>query len=105
MQKIVLLCFNILIFAACKKECENFEPCLEAKIEAFKVSPMAVSLKSIQLDDATYVWFNTNATHWDGIEYILSETCDTVCYFCGECEGPDCADDYWNADWETFWEK
>jgi hypothetical protein len=107
MQKSTLILLIVCVVAGCNKEAEKglIEPCLEAKIEEFKASPTAISLKTLKVGKETHYWFNTNARHLDGSEYIINEASDTVCFFCGECDPPDCSKTYWDADWETFWEK
>lgn len=107
MKKIYFLTIAILAFAACEHENEcdgNLEPCLEAKFEEFKASASAISIRKQEVNEENYYWFNDGSTAWDGVEYILNESCDTVCYFCGECQVPTCLDDY-TDDWEVVWEK
>ncbi|MBI5917750.1 MAG: hypothetical protein HY842_20455 [Bacteroidetes bacterium] len=106
MKKLVFLTSAILAFAACKKEtaCGEIEPCLEAKFEEFKASTNAISIRKQEVNGENHYWFNDGSTAWDGVEYILNETCDTVCYFCGECQLPACLEDY-TGSWEVVWEK
>lgn len=108
MDKLIFSVIAFCLLVSCQRNDEDackISTCLDEKIESFKAATEAVSLKTTSVAGETHYWFNTNATHWDGVEYILNESCDTVCYFCGECFGPECMVDYLNADWKTIWEK
>jgi hypothetical protein len=106
MKKILIVCCAILAFAACKDdEGGNTNPCLEEKLEAFKASEEAVSIRTQIVEEETHYWLNTNALTWDGVEYILNEDCDTICTFCGKCIPADCVNVYDPNNWNTIWEK
>lgn len=113
MKNLLWISLAILATSCCKKSdddgtispCLGASPCLEAKLESFKTQPDAAAIKTQIVGGETHYWLNTNATWYDGVEYILGECCDTVCFFCGQCQIPACNDDYINSNWETIWEK
>jgi hypothetical protein len=103
MKNILLFCFAIFTFIACKKEkdCSNLSPCLEA----FKSSEEAKTIRTQTVDGETHYWLNTDARTYDGLEYILNESCDTVCSIGGFRLPLPCESDYDFEDWEIIWEK
>jgi len=62
------------------------------------------TIQAITLNNEIHYWLNTDFTHFDGTEFIMNEQCDTVCFFCGECFQPECANDYDFEDWEIIWQ-
>ncbi len=52
-----------------------------------------------------HYWLNTEAMAYDGVEYIVSNSCDTLCIYCGECITSNCTDDYSFDKWTTIWTK
>jgi len=105
MRNFVFLSFAILWVACCKSEGNNLSACLDSKLETFKAEPDAVAIKTQTINGEKHYWLNNNATFYDGVEYILGENCDTVCFICGECLPPSCNEDYDSNNWEIYWEK
>lgn len=107
MNKQFLFSLLLLSLFACQKNEEKSVACpdFEAKIEEFKASDVSISIKTQEVGGETHYWFHDGANTWDGSEYILNESCDTVCYFCGKCMAPECLDAYDNNAWVVLWEK
>jgi len=66
------------------------------------------TLKTIRrqwIRDEFHYWLNTDFMHFDGAEYIVNASCDTVCLLCGECFPPACMDEYDMNEWVIVWEK
>ena len=97
----------MLAFVACKKNCDSVNPlstCLENKLETYKASEDAKTIKTQTINNQTYYWLNTDARTYDGVEFILGENCDTACAFGGFIHQP-CVDLYDWDNWETIWTK
>lgn len=106
MKNLLIICFAVLAASCCKKDNDSaISPCLDEKLKAFKQQTAAVTIKTQLVGDEKHYWLNTNATSYDGVEYILGENCDTVCYFCGECDYPACNDNYDPNNWVVIWQK
>ena len=104
----MLVCFAMLVFASCKKNCDDDAPlnaCLESKLEAYKASQDAKTIKTQIVDCETHFWLNTDARFHDGLEYILNENCDTACVFGGFSLPQPCEGVYDWDNWKTIWEK
>jgi len=101
----LLLCSSL--FTGCIKEkCTNNLP--ECIKEIVNNPAKNNDLKTIRLQvqgTEHYYWLNTDATAFDGVEYIINNRCDTVCYFCGECIYPDCLEQFKDKDWEVIWRR
>lgn len=104
MKNLLFFCLIILTVIACKKD-DKLSPCLHEKLEAFKASSRAKTIKKQIVNGEVHYWLNTDDRHLDGTEYILNETCDTVCVLCGDCDPPACLSNYDNDNWKTIWEK
>ena len=66
-----------------------------------------VDLRTVRvqvLDNELHYWLNTDFTFFDGVEYIVNSSCDTICSFCGECFQAECATEY-DDSWITIWEE
>jgi hypothetical protein len=104
MKNLMLVCFAIMLFAACKND-EAISSCLEAKFEEMKALPNALSIRKQKVHGETHYWFNDGTLLSDGVEYILNGKCDTVCYTCVDCPAPACLGDYKTEAWKVVWEK
>jgi hypothetical protein len=106
-KSIIILLFAALIaINACTHEPENTIPiCMTEKINTFKSDATAKAVLSIEVKGETFYWFNTDATYYDGIEYIYGNDCNQACFFCGECASPECIQDfpYEKDQWEIVW--
>jgi hypothetical protein len=102
----ILILAIYLHIASCCHEAE-YQPstCMLEKIETFKSDAAAKAVYSYVLDNEVYFWFNTDATFYDGAEYIYGNDCNQACYFCGECSPPECTQDfpYDKSKWEIVW--
>ncbi len=101
----------VLIFVFCvacsksKQEISRSIPsCIQAVIEDPDLSKDIKTVRVQENASELQYWINTDFTHFDGVEYILNSTCDTVCIMCGECLPPECLEDY-SEEWLTIWEK
>jgi hypothetical protein len=80
----------------------SIPPCLKNVITS--VTPPK-TIQSQIIDQEQHYWINTDKSHSDGVEYIVNNQCDTICYICGECFLPDCASQYNSKKWITIWEQ
>jgi hypothetical protein len=105
-----IILFATLAMLSCEHNVENnsvTSECIVDKIQIFKSNLEAKAVLSYKLDGKVYYWFNTDATHYDGVEYIYGEDCMEACYFCGECAYPPCNEKfpYDKSNWEIVWQK
>ncbi len=108
MKKLLFVGCVMLAVFACKKNCDDTNPlstCLEDKLETYKASPNAKTIKTQNVDCKTHYWLNTDARFHDGLEYILIENCDTACVFGGFSLPRPCEGVYDWDNWKTIWEK
>jgi hypothetical protein len=108
MKNLLLLFATILLLSCNKSNTDNplntdLPQCIAELIEDTSLVPIIQTVKQQQIDDAFHYWLNTDAVHYDGAEYIVNATCDTLCYYCGECLFPVCTDVYNNDDWQIIW--
>lgn len=103
--------FTILIYlfvAACAKEDEKISTSIPTCIQnIINDEELSKTLKTVQVQELRgelHYWLNTDFRHFDGVEYIVNNKCDTICSFCGECIPAECSFDY-NQDWIKIWEK
>ena len=103
--------FCILVFSCGDDDTASGTPdCIQEKIDEYaaneSLAPIAVYKTTI--GDEEHFWFNTEAVHVDGAEFILNAQCDTICGYCGECIPADCISEYpayGDDEWEFVWEK
>jgi len=68
---------------------------------------LSEGLKTIQvqrLNNRNHYWLNDDVRFVDGIEYVVSNQCDTVCGL-GGFFPPGCASDYDAEGWEVIWSQ
>ncbi|HRI01335.1 MAG TPA: hypothetical protein PK006_09825 [Saprospiraceae bacterium] len=108
MKYALLFPLLFLISCHCKTEDELINITLPDCIQSIIIDPKAsVGLKTVQaqkVNGNVHYWLNTDLTHVDGAEYIINNQCDTVCYFCGECQIPDCSKKY-TSNWVLIWKN
>ncbi len=106
--KLVIL-VQLLWIVSCQKNSidTSISDCINDKIEAFKNDETAKAVYSITRNEKQYYWMNTDATYFDGVEYIFGNDCENACQFCGECALPDCTKDfpYDKSKWTLVWKK
>lgn len=104
MQKIVLLCFTILIFAACKTSQLDVAHtlCLQEKIDDFKQDDKSWSVKWTTFKGGIVYKFSSVVE-----DVYLDEKCDTVCqYALISSYLPPCKIEIDNAaNWQIIWER
>ncbi len=102
---IIVLAAFMTIYACNHESGNRLSFCISEKIESFKSTAEAKAVLSIEVKGETYYWFNTDATYYDGVEYIFDNACNQACYFCGECASPACNEDfpYDKLKWEVVW--
>ena len=61
-----------------------------------------IVIKTQEINGFENYWLNTGANEADGDEYIVSSTCDTLCYY-GGWVNPDCIDEYDSEGWTQVW--
>jgi hypothetical protein len=90
MKKII---FTLTLFSlfACKKVKTDpvSSDCFETTIEKFKKQADAVQLVSAVIKGDTVYLLDRGARHYDSVDYIINNKCDTVGLLCGECSNPD----------------
>lgn len=98
----------IILLSACSKnqpgDTDTIPTCIQSIIdqEIQRLDPL-LTVKSQVIDGESHYWLNTDAVHYDGSEYIVNQNCDTVCYFCGECNPLACSAEYDYEKWVTIW--
>lgn len=107
MQKLgIIVC--VILLASCSESNDNGDSNIPSCIQEILDDPVLSSdLKTIRVqenNDELQYWLNTDATFFDGVEFIVNSQCETVCSFCGECFPPLCASDYDFESWITIWE-
>lgn len=106
MKVFLLIMFSFVLNSCCKDEnCESTKlpDCIRQKIEVVGDAPPLISVKIQRVDGECHYWLNTDARHYDGVEFIVDSKCDTVCFYCGECLPPECGEDHPFDKWETIW--
>ena len=100
----LLVFMAIAFFAACKKDdCSSGgnPGCIDDIIQS--QSDHLLAIKRMDVGGEYHYWLNTGDNAWDGAEYIVNESCDTVCVFCF-CPYDPCLDAYQSGEWEVIWE-
>lgn len=103
---LVLLLFQM---TACERKdcrCDPPPPCIEAKIESFKLQPHAQAIIKITRPNDTLYWFVDSIV--DAGEEVLDENCDQVCVADCECDGGTivfCDESHFGFPMETIWEQ
>ena len=110
-MKNIFFCFLLLtVFAACKDD--DISGTLNGEIPScvkvlYEDGPgqdtNLIAVKRVLVGEEYHYWLNTGFNAFDGPEYIVNESCDTVCTFCF-CPPDPCHNNY-NGDWEVVWEK
>jgi hypothetical protein len=105
-MKRLLIVFFVLFGVSCTSNYkEDIPDCIQEIIDN-DISPVPIKTIQVQkIKGELHYWLNTDASHWDGGEFIVNNICDTVCVICGECFLPECYDDYDFSAWEIIWEK
>lgn len=109
MKKIFLLAL-LFSFSACKKANEEIDKTIPACIRSKVIGNLLTEVKTIRVQkigNELHYWLNTDHRHFDGIEYIVNNSCDTVCAIGGfKPPSPnDCAKNYDFDKWEIIWQK
>ena len=108
MKTIFSITILLFLFSACTKnrvlERSEIPSCIQDLIEEDSEIKSIKTVKSQELNGVNHYWINTDAMHFDGIEIIISSSCDTLCLFCGECLLPPCVNEYTN-EWVNIWEQ
>jgi len=107
MVKYFLFIAALFCFPACKKDkgLANTSDCIQEIIDEAIETGNLLAVKKTKVNGENRYWLNSGAMAWDGSEAIVDETCDTICILCGFCVPEGCMYDYYNAVWETIWEK
>jgi hypothetical protein len=98
----------LIALSACSNDdnlSQELPDCINELVNDTIASENIVTIQSQVSNDDQVYWINTNAVFFDGTEVIVSATCDTLCFYCGECIEPDCLNDYSLDDWVVIWEK
>jgi hypothetical protein len=107
-MRILIQSFLILILTttSCEKtkNCSDQLPdCINEILQNASKSKDIKTIKVQSVKEECHYWLNTGAMNYDLVEYIVDSKCDTVCFYCGECEPPECSDDHPFDKWETIW--
>lgn len=105
MYKLTTILFFLFIFIACSKDevKTGIPDCIGNILE--KESANLLTVQRIEVDGDFHYWLNTGASIYDGPEYIVNSSCDTVCVFCFCKPVPSCHEAYQNEQWEIIWSK
>ena len=98
---------SIVVLLACNNDEINqtLPDCISEIVSDSLTSENLMTIQSQIVDDEQVYWLNTNAVSFDGAEFIVSASCDTLCFYCGECIEPECLKDYPIGDWVIIWER
>ncbi|MEZ4906719.1 MAG: hypothetical protein R2771_03530 [Saprospiraceae bacterium] len=98
---------SIVLFSSlfsCNKS-ENNEctlpECIQNYIDLSSKQPFE-TVKMQKVDGECYYWLNTGAMAYDGVEFIVDENCDSICYIGGFAPA-ECIINF-SDDWEIIWE-
>ncbi len=107
MNRILFLTLFSLI-SACKKETTDrtIPACIRSKV----IDDSLTKVKTIRVQkigNELHYWLNTDYGHFDGIEYVVNNSCDTLCRISGEqLPSPNaCYSNYYFEKWEIIWQK
>ena len=108
MRSFVMMLLVFAALAGCKddtvKHSGEIPACIQAIIDDEELS-MDLKRVVVQLKgDEFHYWLNTDLMAIDLIEFVVNETCDTMCVLCAECTPPPCQLEYGN-EWQTIWTK
>lgn len=104
MSKLFLIALLSLILFSCSTKYEGDLPaCIEDIIEQDVNYDPIKTVRVQRISGEFHFWLNTDARHYDGVELIVNENCDTICFMCGECIPPECLEDYKEGKWEIVW--
>ena len=98
---------GLVVFLACNNDDlnPNLPECIHEIVSDSITSESIVTVQSQFVNDEQVYWLNTNAVDFDGEEFIVSASCDTLCFYCGECIEPECLEGYSADNWSVIWEK
>ncbi len=97
---------SCLILAIILSSCNVGDQCSSKELpECIELSEDLKTVRVQKVKGELHYWLNTDFVHFDGIEYIVNNKCDTVCSFCGECIQANCANDYEWESWEIIWKR
>jgi len=96
----------ILLLASCSKATidTDIPVCIQDILDDSELSSDVKTIRVQENSTELEYWINTDFTFFDGVEYIVSAQCDTLCAFCGECFPGACTNDY-DDTWVVIWEK
>ena len=102
MKNIILIGLFLVVLIACQKY-ESAKPsnCIQERIDTF----WGINVVQAEVNGENWYLFHDGSIHLDGVELILNEQCDTVCFDCGECAVPDCIFEFYAAEKDTIWEQ
>ena len=101
----LLVCLLFLL-ASCSKDNDPNEIQEQSLIPTcVDTMPFIGSVTMIHVQEISgenHYWLNTGANAHDGDEYIVNESCDTVCRYAGWFPA-DCIEDYDRESWVQVW--
>jgi hypothetical protein len=106
----ISFCVVLSIFLlACDKENTNshseLPECIQNFVESSQISSTLKTIRSQEVNNEIHYWLNTGFVNIDGEEFVVNNSCDTICYFCSECFPPDCSFSYNSEDWKIIWRR
>lgn len=108
MYESILAVLSLLLLLACNKPevSREMPDCIQKILEdsTYRFDPILEVRVQNWRGELTY-WLNTDARHYDGVEFIVNNQCDTICTYCGFCEPRPCSKKYPLTDWVTIWKK
>jgi hypothetical protein len=87
-----------LIAVACD---DDPSPSVPSCVDLSELNDFA-TIRVQTVDDTDHYWINTGANEADGDEFIVSSSCDTLCFYGGWVD-PECVEDYDINAWEVVW--
>ena len=107
MAKYLLFISALFCFSACKnvKGLSNTPDSIQEIIDEAIDTANLPAVKKTKVNGQNRYVLNFGASAGDGSDPIVYETCDTMHILCVRIVHDGCMSDYYNAVWETIWEK
>ena len=98
----------LIVLAGCGKEelvlQTEVPQCIQDLLDE-KENQRILKVLTQVVDGDQHYWLNTDSRFVDGIEVIVSSTCDTLCTIGGFRVAPKCAEEYDDSAWTEIYRK
>ena len=110
MKYLFLLIVVYSYVGCCNKDCCDPPPntlpvCLQKYVSDSLNLGSLKSIKLNELDGSEFYLLNTDAPLFDGIDFIVNDHCDTVCWIGGMRIPLECADKLNSGSWVVIWQR